>query len=42
VHELSVLERFRADGLEVVEISAAEDVPGRARETAETIRAGSK
>ena len=40
VHELSVLERFRADGLEVVEISADEDVRGEAAETAEAIRAG--
>src|ERR1035441_8102739 len=35
VHERAVLERFRADGLDVVEISAAEDGAGA---TAEAIR----
>ncbi len=40
VHELSVLERFRTDGLEVVEISAAEDFRGGAAATAEAIQAG--
>ena len=37
VHEQAVLERFRADGLDVVEISAAEDGSGA---TAEAIRGG--
>ncbi len=40
VHELSVLERFGADGLDVVEISAAEDFLGGAAATAEAIQAG--
>ena len=37
VHERAVLERFRADGLDVVDVSGAEDGAGA---TAEAIRAG--
>ncbi|HEX2818979.1 MAG TPA: hypothetical protein VHO07_02250, partial [Streptosporangiaceae bacterium] len=39
VHERAVLERFRADGLDVVEISAAAD---GTRATAEAIRGGAR
>src|SRR5437660_8474695 len=35
VHELAVLERFRAEGLDVVDVSGAEDAAGA---TAEAIR----
>ena len=40
VHELAVLERFRAEGLDVVDVSGAEDVRGAAGATAEAIRGG--
>ena len=35
VHERGVLERFRADGLDVVDVSGAENFGGGARATAE-------
>ena len=40
VHELAVLERFRAEGLDVVDVSGAEDIRGAAGATAEAIRGG--
>jgi uncharacterized protein len=40
VHERAVLERFRADGLDVVDVSGAEDIRGGAGATAEAIRGG--
>ena len=40
VHERGVLERFRADGLDVVDVSGAENFGGGARATAEAIRGG--
>src|SRR6266700_8323862 len=40
VHERAVLERFRADGHDVVDVSGAEDVRGGAWATAEAIRGG--
>src|SRR6185312_4139860 len=39
-HERAVLERFRADGLDVADVSGAEDIRGGARATAEAIRDG--
>jgi uncharacterized protein len=40
VHEQGVLERFRADGCDVVEISGAEDIRDAAGATAEALRGG--
>ncbi len=40
VHERGVLERFRADGLDVVDVSSAEDSRDGAAATAEAIRGG--
>ncbi len=40
VHERGVLERFRADGLDVVDVSGAQDIRGAAGATAEAIRVG--
>ena len=38
LHEQAVLERFRAEGLDVVDVSGAEDIRGGAEATAEAIR----
>ena len=40
VHERAVLERFRADGLDVVDVSGAQDIRGGAGATREAIQAG--